>query len=405
MNDFSITIIFILLTLLGIHVNNKMKKIEHFASVVAAIPDFINAIVSFFVNFVDLFMVLVDAIINFVLSIVDLFMTLVESLQWIGKLPGWFATLIMNIVNIFFDLLTIIILWLNPITMIRSIVRCILTFVKMIFLMVMDIVLQIFRIVTAAIFSSFRGGMWGLPHDPKHHIKHDNRTGYLDKRDLGGYYHHHKHDNKGKNWHPEDGDYTEYHKYRNMRCYKSMTSEGYLNIIATIICPPLGVFMSFGLMGMFKILVCAGLTLYYYIPGLVYALLITSHLGLGMQLKFTDCGGEVGGLTITGCEKRKTEGLCKDATLPDKTGKDNTLIPACIWTPDLNNEYGGTCGDTVIRGTNYADMVSGAYQSKDSGGTNEQEPNINLSDTKHAIGGESKIDISYSSHIGKKNDN
>ena len=31
--------------------------------------------------------------------------------------------------------------------------------------------------------------------------------------------------------------------------------------------------------------------------------------------------------------------------------------------------------------------------------------NINLSDTKHAIGGGSKIDISYSSHIGKKNDN
>jgi len=390
MNDFSITIIFILLTLLGIHVNNKMKKIEHFAGVVAAIPDFINAIVSFFTNFVDLFMVLVDAIINFVLSIVDLFMTLVESLQWIGKLPGWIAMFFMNLANIIIDLITIFILWLNPITLIRSIVRCILTFVKMIFLMVMDMVLQIFRIVTSVIFSSFRGGMWGLPHEPKHHIKHSNRTGYLNKNDLGGYYHHHRHpetdnpdkENDGKIWDPSDPNFSyQYnHKYRNMRCYKTMTSEGYLNIIATIICPPLGVFMSFGLMGMFKILVCAGLTLYYYIPGLVYAFLITSHLGLGMQLKFTDCGGEVGGLTITGCEKRTTEGLCKDATVTDKKSKDGTLIPACIWTPDLNNEYGGTCANTVIRGTNYADMVSGAYQAKDSGGTNEQEANINLSE-------------------------
>jgi uncharacterized membrane protein YqaE (UPF0057 family) len=376
MNDFSITIIFILLTLLGIHVNNKMNKIEHFAGVVAALPDLINAIVSFFTNFVDLFMVLVDAIINLALNLVDLIMTLVESLQWIGKIPGWVAMFFMNIFNIIIDLITIIVLWLNPLTMIRSIVRCILTFVKMIFLMLMDILLQIVRIVTAAIFSSFRGGMWGLPHEPKHHIKHSNITGYLDKRDLGGYYHHHKHDGRGTKWQSE---YTEYHKYRNMRCYKTMTSEGYLNIIATIICPPLGVFMSFGLAGMFKILVCAALTLYYYIPGLVYSLLITSHLGLGMQLKFTDCGGEVGGLTITGCNKRTTEGLCKDATLPDKTGKDNSLIPACIWTPDLNNEYGGTCGDTVIRGNNYADMVSGAYHAKDSGGTNSPVANINLS--------------------------
>jgi uncharacterized membrane protein YqaE (UPF0057 family) len=405
MNDFSITIIFILLTLLGIHVNNKMKKIEHFASVVAAIPDFINAIVSFFVNFVDLFMVLVDAIINFVLSIVDLFMILVESLQWIGKLPGWLAMLVMNIVNIFFDLLTIIVLWLNPVTLIRSIVRCILTFVKIIFLMVMDIVLQFVRIVTAAIFSSFRGGMWGLPHEPKHHIKHSNRTGYLNKNDLGGYYHHHKHpepnnpdkENNGKNWDPSDPNFSYQlnHKYRSMRCYRTMTSEGYLNIIATIICPPLGVFMSFGLMGMFKILVCAALTLYYYIPGLVYAFLITSHLGIGMQLKFTDCGGEVGGLTITGCEKRTTEGLCKDATIPDKTGKDGTLIPACIWTPDLNNEYGGTCGDTVIRGTNYADMVSGAYHAEDSGGTNDQEANINISGNNFV----KENETSYDKHL------
>jgi len=313
------------------------------------------------------------------LNLVDLIMTLVESLQWIGKIPGWVAMLVMNIVNIVLDLITIFILWLNPVTLIRTIVKCILTFVKIIFLMVMDIVLQIVRIVTAVIFSSFRGGMWGLPHEPNHHIKHSNRTGFLDKRDLGGYYHHHKHNGRGKNWHTEDGDYTEYHKYRSMRCYKTMTSEGYLNIIATIICPPLGVFMSFGLAGMFKILVCAALTLYYYIPGLVYALLITSHLGLGMQLKFTDCGGDVGGLTITGCDKRKTEGLCKDATLPDKTGKEGTLIPACKWTPDLNNDYGGICGDTVIRGNNYVDMVSGSYHAEDSGGSHIQEQNINLS--------------------------
>ena len=56
-----------------------------------------------------------------------------------------------------------------------------------------------------------------------------------------------------------------------MRCYKSVGSEGWINMMATIICPPLGVFMAFGLKGIIKIVVCCLLSLLYYIPGLVYA--------------------------------------------------------------------------------------------------------------------------------------
>ena len=105
------------------------------------------------------------------------------------------------------------------------------------------------------------------------------------KRDEGGFYHHHNHAGKGQN-RKKGGDYDNIHKYRNMRCYRTMTSTGYLNIIGTIICPPLGIFMSFGLSGFFKILICAGLTLLYYVPGLVYALLITSHLGLRFTIRY-----------------------------------------------------------------------------------------------------------------------
>lgn len=383
MNNTYITIGIVVITLLGIHINNEMNQVENFANVVASLPKLINAIMSFFTNFVDLFMVLVDAIVNFALSFVDLFLILVEALQWIGKIPGWVVMLAMNILNILIDLLTIIVLWLNPITLVRSIIKTIFFFIKMIFLMTLDIFIQVFRIVSEKLLNAFRGGMWGIPHEPHHHIKHSRRFGgYINKNDIGGNYHHHQHKGNGQKWNKH---YEDAHKYRSMRCYRGLTADGYLNIIGTIICPPLGVFMSFGLSGILKIILCAGLTLYYYIPGLVYAFLITSHLGLGMQLKFTDCGGGIGGLTVSGCEKRKTRGLCEDATLPDKRGKDGSLIPACKWEPDLDNKiYGGKClntqftdaykkKSTALKRSNYTDMASGQYQLEDQGGKNKQE--------------------------------
>jgi uncharacterized membrane protein YqaE (UPF0057 family) len=45
-------------------------------------------------------------------------------------------------------------------------------------------------------------------------------------------------------------------------------------IIATILCPPVGTFMEFGLTGWFQILICSLLTLMFYFPGLIYALIL-----------------------------------------------------------------------------------------------------------------------------------
>ena len=44
-------------------------------------------------------------------------------------------------------------------------------------------------------------------------------------------------------------------------------------IIGTIICPPLGVFMEYGLSGWINILTCILLCLFLYFPGLIYALI------------------------------------------------------------------------------------------------------------------------------------
>lgn len=45
-------------------------------------------------------------------------------------------------------------------------------------------------------------------------------------------------------------------------------------VVVTVLCPPVGVFMEYGMLGWFKILVCLVLTLMMYFPGLIYALIL-----------------------------------------------------------------------------------------------------------------------------------
>lgn len=64
-------------------------------------------------------------------------------------------------------------------------------------------------------------------------------------------------------------------KCSDMKCYR--TPDGtvpFSVIIATILCPPVGVFMEYGVLGWFNILIAALLTLMFYFPGLIYALIL-----------------------------------------------------------------------------------------------------------------------------------
>ena len=64
-------------------------------------------------------------------------------------------------------------------------------------------------------------------------------------------------------------------KCSDKKCYK--TADGtvpFSVIIATILCPPVGVFMEYGITGWINILICAILTLMFYFPGLIYALIL-----------------------------------------------------------------------------------------------------------------------------------
>ena len=59
------------------------------------------------------------------------------------------------------------------------------------------------------------------------------------------------------------------------KCYR--TEDGtvpFTVLIITILCPPIGVFMEYGVLGWFNILICSLLTLAFYFPGLLYALIL-----------------------------------------------------------------------------------------------------------------------------------
>jgi uncharacterized membrane protein YqaE (UPF0057 family) len=59
------------------------------------------------------------------------------------------------------------------------------------------------------------------------------------------------------------------------KCYLTNNNKVPFSILlGTIICPPMGVFMDVGISGWMNILICVILTLMFYIPGLVYALLV-----------------------------------------------------------------------------------------------------------------------------------
>jgi len=62
---------------------------------------------------------------------------------------------------------------------------------------------------------------------------------------------------------------------RDKKCYLNENNTIPFSVLfGTILCPPLGVFMVYGITGWLNILLCAMLTMLFYFPGLVYALLI-----------------------------------------------------------------------------------------------------------------------------------
>lgn len=308
-----LTIVLIGITIIAvkkIEFLNLNQEVEHFGNPIALLKKIAMGIVNFFIALLDILLVIADVF---------------------AAIPVIFFV-IMDIIMILFT-------WLWPISMIKGVVQAVFTITKMLLLMVFDFITHILRELFRKLFGLLKGGLWGIPHGPEQHITHWQSVLDLNT-EFGDHHHYGPHTGGDKNANKD--------RYRPIRCYKGIGANGYINIISTIICPPLGVFMAFGIKGWLKIAVCSLLSLIYYIPGLVYALLITTHLGLGRRITAKDCGGVVNyGIRIAGCSAIKTKRDCEDAKIPGWRDKKGDEIRSCYFKENPDEEFGGKCYNII----------------------------------------------------------
>jgi uncharacterized membrane protein YqaE (UPF0057 family) len=162
-----------------------------------------------------------DDIINFIVDLVNLFVKLAQFLIWLFKdLLVWIITDI-----------------LNPINLINNIISGIFAVLRLLCLGVLDGISGIIRYLVNMVFEPIVSGFWGYVPKSK--------------------------DKKSKDKKPR------------MRSFEQPPNKvAFPVIISTVILPPMGLFMELGLKGWMNLLICSVLTLCYYFPGLIYALII-----------------------------------------------------------------------------------------------------------------------------------
>ncbi len=173
-------------------------------------------------------------IIDPIMMIGDVFMMLINFIIWLVKFVVWF---VFFLIWLFTDLL-------NPVNFFTDFFNTIVVIVYAIFSSIFNIILGLMATSVNTV-GGWMQGFWGW--DQSSLTKADRESNYFSKMNRS----------KGK------------------KCYLTNTNTVPFSIIlGTILCPPIGVFMDMGLTGWLNIVICILLTLLFYIPGLVYALLI-----------------------------------------------------------------------------------------------------------------------------------
>ncbi len=182
----------------------------------------------------DLVLMVFNPIIGPIMAIVDIFIILINLIVWIFDLAVW---LVFFIGWVFLDLL-------NPVNFLSDFTNAFYLIIHTVFGTFFDICMALLAFGTNFI-GGWMQGIWGW--DQSGLTKKDRESNYFKNIDR----------TKGK------------------KCYLTKSNTVPFSIIlGTILCPPIGVFMELGLTGWLNILVCCMLTLFFYLPGLVYALLI-----------------------------------------------------------------------------------------------------------------------------------
>jgi len=175
-----------------------------------------------------------SSIFNAVFQIWDFVIMLYKIVMWLIMLVWWLIQFIFWVV---LDLL-------NPLNFLTEFFNTLITIVLAACRLPVDIFMTLLSF-SVNLMGTWMQGFWGW--DQSGLTKNDRESKYFQNLDK----------NKGK------------------KCYLTKSNTVPFSVVlGTILCPPIGVFMDMGLTGWLNIIVCIFLTLLFYIPGLVYALLV-----------------------------------------------------------------------------------------------------------------------------------
>jgi len=169
-----------------------------------------------------------------IIQIGDLFILLFKFCKWIVLFVFWFIKFLLWL---FTDLL-------NPLNFCQEFFNSLMTIIIIICRLPIDIILGLMSTSVNTV-GGWMNGIWGW--DQSSLTESDRKSNY----------------------------FTKFNRSKDKKCYLTNTNTVPFSVIlGTILCPPIGVFMDMGLTGWLNIIICILLTLLFYIPGLVYALLV-----------------------------------------------------------------------------------------------------------------------------------
>ena len=143
----------------------------------------------------------------------------------------------------------------------------------------------------------------------------------------------------------------------------------YWRYFLTMLCPPAGVFMSYGLRGWVQIIICCVLSLLYYIPGLIYAIIVMNRSDVAEAIEnaaFGSCDGSSQSFFISSADNQTS---CNrdlgDKCFPGK-GKpepgDPTSLSCCIKPKYNPTKERWEKGDTGIQAVNHEGNAINSYE-------------------------------------------
>ena len=120
-----------------------------------------------------------------------------------------------------------------------------------------------------------------------------------------------------------------------------------------ICCPPAGVFMAYGFSGWLQIIICCLASLFYYFPGLAYALIVINRSDVADYIKninSTECLGSIDGLSVVSSKHDEMEQCSKDV---GESCDDNSKTDCCM------NPYKSQDGVWLLQNGKEARSLSG----------------------------------------------